>query len=540
MVTLAEPFYRVHLTVGPYSWTIERGDPADYGPVDGLKMGWKYPDNAAWPTQYEVPWCTFGVIVADKADFQGVTEGAHVQVAVYHVPAGTPLPEGWQDGDLEGSWLPVASFAGRVTQLDAKPHGLGMLYQVAAMDYLVDLAEARLAATGAAEWPAGYIRDRLTLIADELPDVFGSVPFGEFEGPEELWGVFHANPADELKSALDWYTEFLSQYVKYGHQDTPLQGGAREYVTPNNTLGLYSMDTDPQALVPDPARRYNVGDRFKKNFNRGMPSRLPCRFRPTGAGGKWRPDADPDDGVVWLDWLWEEDGTEIPAEGLGVLPAGVIEFDASWSRTKKGRAERVYVQTSVVFVDAPSAKRAARSIRQDPYYADFSSDPPPSLTVDTTLGYRSEAFDLADFLLPEPDQATRWEVQRFRLLADLVPDRLNRANSQTWFHPVSFVGTPLRCIHGIPPEQNPNAGTADWYAGILTSAEFTIQDGRYWVDFTLSRELPRPATSTDLDNTGYLSCGSLKLDPTLAAVTVAQVDPGYSTYDYRACRRGPT
>lgn len=534
MVDYAEPYYRVHLTVGPYAWVVERGDPADYGPTDGLKIGWKYPEAAAWPTQHEIPYASFGVIVADAADFAGVDIGSPVAISVYHVPAGTIVPAGYaQAGTTD--WIPVASFSGRVTDLGVKPSRLGMIYQVSCLDYLVDLAEARLAATGPDAWPGESIEDRLTRIADDLPDVFGGAPWDMYSGPEPDWGIFHANDADDLKPALDWVTEHLSQYVQYGHYDPPIQGGARGIIATNNT-GVYGTADDPDAMLPQ-ARRFELTWIFRRLFNRGQAAWLPARFRPTGAGGTWRPDVDADDDQAFYDDLYEVpelDGSTIPA-ALGVIPADVIQYDADWSRTKKGRAERVYVQTSVVYVDAPNAKRAGRGI-EGIYGYDYSSTPPPTLTVDSTLGYRSEAFHLADFLLREPGHADRWEVEKFRLLADLIPDRIIRANSTSWFHPILFANYPLRAIAGLPVEQNPNGG-ADWYAGILTGAEFNLTRGRYAIDFTLSRELPRPATSTTGEG-GYLSFATLAADPVQATVTLADLDPAYSIYDYRAARRG--
>lgn len=525
MVTLADPYFRVHITVGPYTWVVERGDAADYGPIDGLRIGWKYPDNAAWPTQPDIPWARFGVIVADTADFEGVDIGTEVAIGVYHKPAGTPLPAGWQDGSGLGKWVPVASFGGRVVELSATPHELGMVYQLECMDYLVDLAENQLSDSGASGWPGESLEDRLTRIVAEVDDVFGGVPWSGLAGPETGWGIFHAVAAPELKGALDHFTEYLAQYVYYGHYDPAIQGGARGVLTTNNVASVYDLENTPASMTP-PARRFNLAWVFRRLPVRQPGLYLPCTLR-TNPLGQVRPYPHPDE--TELDAAM---GPDQPAEAFGILPASCVDFAADWSRTKKARAERVRVQTTVVFVDAPTIKRTTSQLTS----SEMTAKPPPTVVLDTSLGYKAEASTLADFVLPDPAHAERWEVQRFRLLADLIPDRVNKANAVTWFQLGSMpLQAPLVAISGVPADKNPNRGGAEWYAGLLTSAEFVIQDGRYWIDFTLSREIPRPATGVSLATTGAVSPGSLAVSrPNLSP---AQLDRAYSVYDWRTVRR---
>lgn len=527
MVTLADPYYRVHLTVGPYSWDIERGDPADYGPVDGLKIGWSLPDNAAWPTQPDIPWARFGVIVEDAADFAGVDIGAEVAIGVYAHPASDPLPSGYQDGSGTGKWVPVALFGGRVVELEAEPHGLGLVYRLSCLDYLVDLADNQISDSGATGWPGESIENRLTRISDSASDVFGSVPWVGFNGPEAGWGIFHANPEPDLKGALAHFVEHLAQYVLYGHYDPPLLGGARGILTTNNALSVYDIEDTPATMAPPDAQRYSLVWRFREYQCRQQGGWLPGTLRNNGLG-QLEPSMQPDENEL----ATALGGPLVPPEAIGIIPSSVVEFDATWSRTKKARAERVRAQTTLVFVDAPTAKRATAQLQG----TEFTSLPPPTVVLDTSLGYRDEAADLAEFILADPAHAARWEVEKFRLLADLVPDRLTRGNSVSWFLLASVpIGQPLVGISGVPIDQNPNQGAIDHYAGLLTSAEFTIQDGRYWIDFTLSREIPRPAAGTDLATSGAVSPASLAVShPTLSP---NQVATGHSVYDWRIVRR---
>lgn len=529
---ISSPYYRVHLSVGPLSWVVEAGDDADYGPTDPLVIGWKYPENAAWPTQPEIPYARFGVVVADAADFNGVDIGSEVAIAVYHRPAGTVLPAGYSDGSGTGAWVPVASFAGRVTDMTAQPHKLGMVYQLDALDYLVEAVEYQVQGADDAGFPAEDIQARLTRIADLATEVFKTVPWSGLGGPEDGWGIFHAKATPDLKGALDHMVEYLSQYVYLGRLTTGNQGGARGVVVANNVLGLY----DPANMAPDPARRFDVAWRFRKSFNRGPGNYLPARFRPTGTGGKWRPDVDPADGVNFIDTGFNPTGAAVPAESYPVIPANLVSFDADWSRTKKGRAERVRVESTFVYVDTPTRKVIGANVGVD----DYSSDPPPTLVVQSDLGYAEEAGTLARFLLgdagPADGGSDRWAVRRFRFLADQAPDRVTQANSVSWFHLSSAVASPLRVVSGIPAAQNPNPGGADFYAGILSSAEFTLSRGRYWIDFTLTREVPRPATSNAVATSGFISCASLALDH--PAVRHADLDPRYTHLDYRIVRKG--
>lgn len=534
MSDLEPIYYRVRVDVGPHSWTIERGDAPDYGPTDDLVVGWKLPENAAWPTQPEMSYARFGVIVADAADFQADI-GDPVALWVWEHPEGTPLPAGYTDPDGLGSWLPVAVFAGRVTELEAATHGLGVLYRVSCLDYLVDAAELAVSADDDTGWPGEDIEDRLTRITDLADDAFVSVPWDLFEGPETGWGVFWPNAAPETKGSLDHVVEHLAQYVYFGHFDPPIQGGARGILIPN--IPSADVVAAGASLVPDPSRRYDIAWAFRTNFNRQAGLYLPAQLRPSGPGGTWRPTVDPDQTELW-------DGSamvpvvpdDVPAQAIGILPARAVDFPASWLRVKRARAETVRVETVQNWADIGGRTWIVQSVR-DAHAAEPINNPTVKSTVKTELGYAEEARTLARFLVPEPAQtALRWEADGFRVWADQVPDRLTKGNSATWFHPISWLYSPMVCIGDIPEQLNPNATVQDYYYGLLSSAEFHVKDGRYWVDFTLSRELPRPASGTSLNTTGAITGASMALDqPTVAW---DDLDPSITWYDTRAIRRG--
>lgn len=535
-IPYVEPYYRVHVSVGPYSWDIERGDPADYGPIDGLKIGWKYPENAAWPTQPELPYASFGVIVPDTDSFEGVDVGAPVTIAVWAEPAGTPLPADFRDNSdaylgVPGLFMPVASFGGRVTEMTGEPHELGYVYRLQCIDYLVDALDLKISDEDGDGWPAEDILDRLTRLAELGSAVTGGgVPWTS-GAPSDGWGVFHAQAEPETKGVLEHMTDHLSQYADNWHSDT-LRPGSRGIVHSNNHLKLWQADT--LGLEPDPARRLMIVWRARKMYARSY--RMPARFTPTGIGGLWRPEVDPYDGTGFVDPVFWPAGEDTAPERFGSLPADLVEFDATWSRTKRARAERVWVETNIVFVDAGTQRRVYRQIRPE----DHTSTPPPSITITTTLAYREEARWLAEFLLPEAGVNGRWEVDKFRFWADQDPYRLTRGNEATWLHPYWAVAfNPVVAIAGIPPEQNPNSSGADYYAGVLTGCEFVLQNGRYYVDFTLGRDIPRPNDGgTSEGNTPHLTSASMKLDPAQAAVRGVDLDPGYTFWDYRLLRKG--
>lgn len=535
-------WWRAYVRVGDHEWTVEKGDPAAYGPLDNLRLGWRLPENAAWPTQPEIPWARFGVVVPTTADFQGVDIGTPVAIALWTHDQAEPLPAGYKDLDGLGTWIPLATFGGRVTELNAAPHDLGVVYDIGCLDYLQDLVDVKVSAATATGWPSQYLRDRIKTLVELAPAAFGGTePWtgGDFGGPSasygSFWGRGPASGTDlpELKPVYDHMVDHLAQFAEWWFISPPIQGGSRYVLTANNTAGLFDVDQ----LVPDPTKRFMLWGRYKRVVARDDPDA--ARFRPTGVGGKWRPHVDPEDTVAFVDPIYNPTGTDLPAERFGILTADHVDFDADWSRTRKARQEQVWVESTLDFLDRARMVEKAALNRAD--WSNPDDPNPPTLVIQTELGYGVEAQGLAQFLLADPSRAYRWEVDKFRVYSDLpgVADRITRGNATSWFHLASAIAGPVtKVIAGVPVDQNPNPGESDAYAGVLTSAELTIKDGRHYIDFTLSRDLPRQGTAPTLENAPALSLASMQADPTQDALTLLDLDPGYNLIDYRLTRKG--
>lgn len=157
--TLAEPvptppgYYRVELSAGPYSWTVERGDPVEYGVRLPLSLGWAIGESVEFfPAQPDPATLTFGVLVGDATELVDLVRGAAVSFRMF-VEADPEAPS-WQRLD------------GVVTQVDGEVTDDG--------DFLVRVycAESVMALDGevvgwTVDWPIESIGDRLDRIMGE-------------------------------------------------------------------------------------------------------------------------------------------------------------------------------------------------------------------------------------------------------------------------------------------------------------------------------------------------------------------------------------
>lgn len=138
----AELDYTVELGLGAVTWTVGRGDPADFGPVDGLSIGWAYPEGSGlFPPQPEPVTAAFGIVAEDST-----TLAADLRI-------GAPVTITLTMANM------TAEFYGRVAEATAQPIDLtiagvpvqAILYSVSAVGYDADPAEL---VVGSAPWPA--------------------------------------------------------------------------------------------------------------------------------------------------------------------------------------------------------------------------------------------------------------------------------------------------------------------------------------------------------------------------------------------------
>jgi hypothetical protein len=117
--------WTLDITVGAHSWTVNAGDPAGYGPLAGLRVGWAARQDDGWPTHPEPASCTFQVLTETADELADVDLGTPVHVVFTPTTAAAPLVE----------------FGGIVRAATQVAHDLGQVTAINALDYTVLLAE---------------------------------------------------------------------------------------------------------------------------------------------------------------------------------------------------------------------------------------------------------------------------------------------------------------------------------------------------------------------------------------------------------------
>ena len=192
--------YAATLRVGAHTWDVDSDNAASYGPTAPIRFGWTAREDDGWPTQHDPTILSFGVVVAAGDDFDDVDQGTWVHY--------TFTPEGFAD--------PLVEFGGTVRDLVARPHPLGMIFDLVAVDALQALQEdyttaafiddgtpledlypqlvADAGGAGMGEGTRPYLPDPLS--GQDIPAIPGGFTFGDLmmEGP--TWDVltgFFAN-----------------------------------------------------------------------------------------------------------------------------------------------------------------------------------------------------------------------------------------------------------------------------------------------------------------------------------------------------------
>lgn len=190
--------YHVTVKVGRgtdfHAWTITKGAPAAYGPVDGLQITQATLDGL-WPPTEAPRECRFQLIAAEFDDVPFVKLGAMVEVVVRTQAAGTL----------------VASFGGRVAELTANPHDLGVLFTLLCVDFTTDLRG--LPVTISEAWPAESVYSRFVRLVNAIggyvaPPALGAVlaPNGASVAPANngpLQSTYYFGPASSPSEVLD-------------------------------------------------------------------------------------------------------------------------------------------------------------------------------------------------------------------------------------------------------------------------------------------------------------------------------------------------
>jgi len=520
-------YYRVRIDVGPYSWHIEQGDAAAYGPTDGLEIAWGFGEGDYRPQQPQPQTAKFGVVVADADDFY-VDIGAPVSIAVLTDPVGTPPPPG-----PFGYLPPIGVFAGRITDLEAVPHELGTIFRVQAVDYLADLIALQGQEFGgeptriAQQNPPGSadnygnnwsLSDFIAELAERngLPN---PLPFYPSYPPND-WAIWALQTlGNGLDSMFNHYRRALTSYILRGADAFGTRGLAGVIVPQVNwdtTDWTAELSATPHAIQFLPRERRTW-----------IPQGFPPGILTDG------PDAHiVIDTADFPTYTWPH---AFDPEIFGVIDASMVELESvNWRRSKSqavdtteigwrgegdgnGNGGEVHVYRQANNVDAVPVVRSLGDVH----------------AYNKPLG---QIRELAHFHNAEYGAGSaRFQADHFRVRPALGnPWSLSRLGYSTITSPYGALLDPIWAIANIPPQWNPNSATPDYYAGSLVGVKLVIQDGDYYLDIALDATVPRPSWESGVDHTyeayeTYLA----------RAVTTSydQVNPGVSYEAARIIRR---
>jgi hypothetical protein len=523
-------YYRVRIDVGPYSWHIARGDTPDYGPTDGLTIGWAFPEGESRPQQPGPVTAAFGVVVENADDFY-VDIGDPVSIAVFTDPVGTPPPP-----SVYGYLPPIATFAGRITDLDPSPHDLGTVYRIQAVDYLADLIAlqgkefggeptriAQQNPPGSADnyglnWSA---RDFISELAvrNGLPDPW---PLSAF--PPNDWAIWALQTLGMgLDSMFNHYRRVLLSYLLRGSDAVGTRQGLAGVILDQVNWDTVDWTAEPDADTP------HVIQFVPRERRTWLPGAIPPGILGDGPGAAIVIDSnDFPSGLAGF--------TMIPSM-LGIIEAGMVEFEsASWRRSKSQA-----VDTSELGWRSQGDGLGNGGSTHVYRHSNSVDAVPVVRSIGDVHAYNvpdGQIRALARFHCPEVGEGSaRFQADAFRIRPALGdPWVMSCAGYRLMTSPYSALLSPVVTIRDIPAKWNPNSSSPTYYAGSLVGAKFAIQDGDYYVDVSLDNVVPRPTfdTSSGVNNT-YESFATYKARP---IVTKFQdVDPSVSFESARIIRR---
>lgn len=176
-------YYRAVVTVGDTTWDVTSAAAPTYGPRLPLSFGWRVPeDSLGFPVQPEPSTASLGLILPDAAALAGVDIGTPVHLEVYLDQVGGAVFATWE---------------GRVAEMTARPHRLGLEVSLQCVDYSADLAAVMV---GAGPWPAESATARVDRI---LLEAGWSATAASVQG-----GTLEARDGDPV-SALEALTEVM-------------------------------------------------------------------------------------------------------------------------------------------------------------------------------------------------------------------------------------------------------------------------------------------------------------------------------------------
>lgn len=409
--------WTVKLWLGSYSWTIHDNDTGGYGPASPLKIAATLPSSDLAPlVNYNAETASFPVIVAQASDLGNLSLGDPVTIRYF---AGrTPAA-----GDA-----PLVEFAGRVSSLVAKPHKLGVLYEVSCVDYTADLGEPPV---GAVAYPAESGDARVKRILTEAG--FG-VGVGDalYGGPGSVPNnAALAARAIGVTSCLELLTHTMTEtYWQIG------AGVASAFRVEQNTTPAWrsaSFSSGPYVLSPT----------------------LPFRLLPVQRSPGYSAPAR----VVLTAGVYKITlTTSFPgAAGVFVIDGGRVDRDVTFQQRKGDAA-------SAVAVTSPTLPTFVASYPGATLWT----------TVDTELVNANDALNLANLYLPPapPAAGALWVADTVRWELDAEPG--------AWVWP--FLTRAL-AVANVQLKWSPVQ--REWYVGLVSGRTFILEDGAPYAEIDL-------------------------------------------------------
>jgi hypothetical protein len=452
----------IRVTVGPYSFVQEDDDAPDpdYGSpfvVDGLTVSNQLGDDQLWPMQGTGS-ASFSVFGPTFDDVSAIVRGALV-VITWTTPRTNPAFR--------------LTFEGRVTDARVRPHLLGVVVEVTAIDAFTFDWDV---VVGDSPWPEEDIEDRLNRIAALL-------------GTTITYNYNPAVPGAAAATRPIVRARDVDAQPALGIVRSLLESWVLDYTALDS--GLANMYLEP-VIVGGVVTSWEAKVRFA-SFDAGTGGmfELPGMFGDTTAEGA------PGYGVTIPDHGTDRSDTAISTDYVDLS-------GTAFTQRKGTRPNRTYVQ---YWAGAVEASKSASNGLTPPLSVRFTTD-----LIGTTGPTCAQR--MADLYLPEP-VGSDWyaDTLHYRLYADDDPNRT-----------IPRLGD-LLAIAPIQDRHNPL--DRPWYAGIVTQSVFLISKFEPVVELTITPQVRAVS---------HLGTGQLTWDDLPAGVTWDDLNTRDTWDDYQLLR----
>lgn len=404
-----------------HDWFVVQGDPATYGLVDGLTITRAAADDL-WPPAPAPAELRFQVISATFTS---------------EFPTGVPAIGDTVRAKISDSRTPgvvLEEFKGRIADVTASPHRLGVLFTFICLEFSDDF---RQYTTGTVALPPLNLIERIYSAVENTPAV------GK---------VFLFPPTPE------WVF-------------TELQNGALSNSQLFGTVGREASPTDTWSMITDLLRQAPVPTPNGGWARLYLFPTFPADNIHLEGGATWffgaisdNPDMVPPLVLQLFAGKWTALGSD--TGGAVVIPASSVDFNSTYSLTKADPT-RVTVTSSIEGIAAQAA--------------DLGVQPRVGTEVPSDLGQTTVMRNLATMYLPSDIPTTSWAPEAFTYYAS--------RDGQGTGVPRDLGAVVL--VDGVPVAQSPTG--KPWIIGQLAGRVTTVANGDVAVEFQLRRPDFRPA-----------------------------------------------